>query len=34
MTWLLVALVIVLAVGVMLAILAEGTSARSRARGL
>jgi hypothetical protein len=33
MAWLLVTLVVALAVGVMLGILAEGTNARTRARG-
>jgi len=33
MTWVLVTIVIVGAVGVMLGILAEGTNARTRARG-
>jgi hypothetical protein len=33
MAWLLVALVLVAAVGVMIGILAEGTNARTRARG-
>jgi hypothetical protein len=34
MSWLLVALVVIVAVGVMLGILAEGTNARRRANGL
>jgi hypothetical protein len=34
MTWLLVALVVILAAGVLIAILAEGSSIRRRARDL